>query len=200
VVRKPNGPDSDLSVSGPSAVYTIGHSTRSIEEFLALLRREEIAVLADIRTFPSSKRYPHFNAASLGASLLDAAIEYRHFPQLGGRRTPRKDSKNTLWRNAGFRGYADYMETDEFRSALADLVSLSRKKRTAIMCAEAVPWRCHRNLVSDALVAGGIPVRHILDAKVTNHTLTPFARVEDGSVSYHAENPHPDLFGETEKS
>ena len=198
-MHESTGPVSDLSDSGPSAIYTIGHSTRSIEDFLALLQREEIDVLADIRTFPSSKRYPHFNAASLGASLRSAGIEYMHIPPLGGRRTPRKDSENRLWRNAGFRGYADHMETDEFRRALSGLVSLSRKKRIAIMCAEAVPWRCHRNLVSDALVAGGIPVRHILDAQVTNHTLTPFARVEDGFVSYHAEKAHPDLFGETKK-
>ena len=182
------------------AIYTIGHSTRSIADFLALLKRERIELLADIRTFPASRRYPHFNAEPLAAALRAAEMEYRHFPDLGGRRTPRKDSENILWRNAGFRGYADYMETDEFRSALSGLIELSSTKRVAIMCAEAVPWRCHRNLVSDALVAAGTSVKHIMDAKVTEHVLTPFAHVEEGFVSYRAERQQPDLFTETEKS
>jgi uncharacterized protein (DUF488 family) len=181
------------------AIYTIGHSTRSLPDFLGLLERESIEVLADIRTFPASRRYPHFNAEPLAAALRAAEIEYRHIPALGGRRNPRKNSENVLWRNAGFRGYADYMETDEFRSALRDLIELSHNKRVAIMCAEAVPWRCHRNLVSDALVAAGTPVKHILDAKVTEHTLTPFAHVDNGFVSYRALD-QPDLFEESPES
>lgn len=178
------------------AIYTIGHSTRSLPDFLDLLQREKIEVLADIRTFPASRRYPHFNAEPLAAALRAQGIEYRHLPALGGRRTPRKNSENVLWRNAGFRGYADYMETDEFRSALRDLIELSSRKRVVIMCAEAVPWRCHRNLVSDALVGVGTPVKHIMDAKVTDHTLTAFAHVDNGFVSYRLLS-QPDLFEES---
>lgn len=199
-MQNSDGPASDFSVSGPSAVYTIGHSTRSIEDFLALLTREQIELLADIRTFPVSRRYPHFNSENLAAALRAAGIEYRHLPGLGGRRAPRKNSENTLWRNAGFRGYADYMETDEFRSALQEVISLSSTRRVAIMCAEAVPWRCHRNLVSDALVAAGIPVKHIMDGKLSDHTLTPFARIQSGFVSYRAERAQSDLFSAPEKS
>ena len=195
-----SGPVSDKSGTGPPAVYTIGHSTRTLDEFLALLTREKIELLGDIRTFPASRRYPHFNSDNLGAALRASGIEYQHLPALGGRRTPRKDSENTLWRNAGFRGYADYMETDEFRNALSDLIRLSQTRRVVIMCAEAVPWRCHRNLVSDALVAAGVPVRHILDAKVTEHALTPFARAEGGFVSYRAVPDQSKLFVEPEES
>ena len=197
-MREVNGPVSDELGAGPSSVYTIGHSTRALDDFLSLLKREGIELLGDIRTFPMSRRYPHFNSDNLGAALRASGIEYRHLPALGGRRTPRKDSENTLWRNAGFRGYADYMETDEFRDALSDLIKLSATKRVAIMCAEAVPWRCHRNLVSDALVAAGTPVKHILDAKVTEHSLTPFARAENGFVSYRAQEDQSDLFAEPE--
>jgi uncharacterized protein (DUF488 family) len=199
-MQNSDGPASDFSVSGPFAVYTIGHSTRSIEEFLELLTREEIKLLADIRTFPVSRRYPHFNSEILAASLRAAGIEYRHLSGLGGRRAPKKNSANTLWRNAGFRGYADYMETDEFRDALQEVIVLSATRRVAIMCAEAVPWRCHRNLVSDALVAAGIPVKHILDAKLSDHTLTPFARIQDGYVSYRSDGAQSDLFSGLEKS
>lgn len=193
------GPASDDSVTGPFPVYTIGHSTRNLEDFLALLRRERIQLLADIRTFPSSRRYPHFNGDALAAALLSEGIDYRHVPELGGRRKPKKDSRNTVWRNAGFRGYADYMETDEFRNAVRALIKDAEEKRIVIMCAEAVPWRCHRNLVSDALVAAGKPVRHILDTQVTNHELTRFAAVSDGFVRYLPESSQSDLFSESEQ-
>jgi uncharacterized protein (DUF488 family) len=171
-------------------IFTIGHSTRDIEHFLALLEREGIRRLADVRTLPASRRHPHFNRESLAASLASAGIEYSHHPALGGRRPPRPDSPNAAWRNAGFRGYADYMATPDFQRALDELIHLGAAAPTAVMCAEAVPWRCHRSLIADALVARRIEVRHILDAKTAPHTLTRFAVLHDGYVSYPAE-PHP---------
>ncbi len=195
-----NGPGSDNSASGPFPVYTIGHSTRTLDEFRSLLSREGIQLVCDIRTYPMSRRYPHFNGEPLETALRAEAVEYRHIPALGGRRTPRKDSRNSAWTNAGFRGYADHMETDEFRAALSGLISESRSTRLVIMCAEAVPWRCHRNLVSDALVAAGKAVRHIMDAKSTDHSLTKFASVVDGHVSYRSNDPEPDLFSTNEDS
>jgi uncharacterized protein (DUF488 family) len=168
-------------------IYTIGHSTRSLAEFRALLDAHEIRQVADIRTVPKSKRHPHFAGAALEQSLVAAGIGYRHFPGLGGLRKPRRDSRNGGWRNESFRGYADHMETDEFRRALDQLIAWSAR-RTAIMCAEAVWWRCHRQLVADALVARGIEVRHIVSgASAPAHTLTEFARTgANGQVSYPA--------------
>ncbi len=139
--------------------------------------------LADVRAFPASRRHPHFNRELLASSLASEGIAYTHFPGLGGRRKTRTDSRNTAWRNDGFRGYADYMETPEFVAALDSLCDEAARP-TATMCAEAVPWRCHRSLISDALLARGIEVVHILDAGTKPHALTAFARIENGAVRY----------------
>lgn len=170
----------------PAKLFTIGHSTRSLEEFLGLLEREGVTHLVDVRAFPASRRYPHFNAPELEKSLAAAEISYSHFPELGGRRAARKDSHNTQWRNAGFRGYADYMETPRFSSALDDLLRVAADAPAAIMCAEAVPWRCHRSMISDAALGRGVPVFHILDAGTQAHQLTSFAWIDDGRVRYDA--------------
>ena len=172
-------------------IWTIGHSTRSFDEFLALLRANEITRLADIRTIPQSRRHPHFGREALDARLTAAGIEYRHFPDLGGLRKPRPDSPNTAWTNASFRGYADHMRTPAFAGALDELLVFGdddppRAVRATVMCAEAVWWRCHRMLVADALLGRGVDVQHILsEAKTQPHRFTPFARVDaDGQVSY----------------
>jgi len=168
-------------------IWTIGHSTRSLDDFLSVLRANQISRLADIRTIPKSRRHPHFSGEALDARLRDADIEYRHFPDLGGLRKPRADSPNTAWQNASFRGYADYMRTPSFLAALDDLLEFGREPaHAAVMCAEAVWWRCHRMLLADALVARGVDVQHILgNAKTQPHRLTPFARVsEDLQVVY----------------
>lgn len=178
-----------------STLFTIGHSTRTLEELLGLLKREGVSHLVDVRAFPASARYPHFNKASLEVTLPEHGIRYTHLPSLGGRRKVRRDSHNTLWRNAGFRGYADYMETREFDEALDDLLQAAAAAPTAIMCAEAVPWRCHRSLISDAAVARGTDVQHILDGKLQPHRLTPFGRIDArGHVRYDVA-PQSDLFG-----
>jgi uncharacterized protein (DUF488 family) len=170
----------------PVLIYTIGHSTRPLDDFLALLGAHGIRRLVDIRSIPKSRRHPHFAGEALSASLAAAGIEYAHRKALGGMRKPRPDSRNTAWRVEGFRGYADYMETEAFRAALEELLVMAAGPvPTAIMCAEAVPWRCHRQLVADALVAKGVEVRHITSASLASpHTLTEFARVEDGRVTY----------------
>jgi uncharacterized protein (DUF488 family) len=165
-------------------VFTIGHSTRSADQFLDLLRGARVERVWDIRTFPGSRRYPHFNAERLAQELPAQGIVYEHRPELGGRRRPSTDGSPTAWRNEGFRGYAEYMQTPEFRTALDHLIAASGEMPTAMMCSEAVPWRCHRNLVSDALVARGIEVHHIMDGKIAPHTLTSFAVVRDGEVYY----------------
>lgn len=177
----------------PVRVYTIGHSTRALDDFIALLEREGIRRLVDVRTYPASRRHPHFNREELAAALRRRGIAYEHAPPLGGRRRARPDSTNTAWRNDGFRGYADHMETAEFQEGVVRLEEAAAADPTTVMCAEAVPWRCHRSLLSDALVARGNEVVHILDAGTSPHTLTSFARVEDGRVRYDA--PQGDLFG-----
>ena len=169
---------------GPARLFTIGHSTRSLEEFLALLGREGVTHLVDVRAFPASRRYPHFNGAELATSLAAAGVSYTHAPELGGRRKPNKDSHNSAWRNESFRAYADYMETPRFSSALGELLAAATREPTAIMCAEAVPWRCHRSLISDAAVARGMEVRHILDAGSQEHRLTSFAWIDGSRVRY----------------
>jgi uncharacterized protein (DUF488 family) len=172
-------------VTPPAPVFTIGHSTRPIEEFVALLTAHGVTQLADVRTIPKSRRHPHFAQESLRVSLPAAGITYRHFPGLGGLRKPAPDSANAGWRHAGFRGYADYMQTPAFAAALEDLLGWSRAAPTAVMCAEAVWWRCHRQLIADALVARGIEVRHITSPKAAAaHVLTSFARVDGERVSY----------------
>ncbi len=165
-------------------IFTIGHSTRSAEDFIALLRRAGVKRVYDIRTFPGSRRYPHFNAEALAERLRLEGIAYEHHPELGGRRRPSRDAPPSAWRNEGFRGYAEYMRTDTFRRGIQALIESSAGTPTAIMCSEAVPWRCHRTMVSDALVARGVDVEHILDAKTSPHTLTPFAAIANGEVSY----------------
>jgi len=166
-------------------IYTIGHSTRSLDDFIALLKAHGVTQLADVRSVPRSRRHPHFASDALSASLPAAGIAYRHFAGLGGRRKSRRDSLNTAWRHEGFRGYADDMQTREFEQALDELVALAARQPTAIMCAEAVWWRCHRQLTSDALVARGIEVRHITSPSAAPpHTLTAFARAANGKVTY----------------
>lgn len=177
----------------PARLYTIGHSTRSLEQFLGLMAREGATHLVDVRAFPTSARYPHFSGSSLERSIVDTGGRYSHLPSLGGRRRGRRDSRNILWKNASFRAYADYMETREFHEALDDLLALSRLEPTVIMCAEAVPWRCHRSLISDAAAARGVQVLHILDSGTQAHKLTSFARVDAGRVRYDVA-PQADLF------
>ncbi|HWX15963.1 MAG TPA: DUF488 domain-containing protein [Chthoniobacterales bacterium] len=166
--------------------WTIGHSTRAIEDFIAALEANAIKLLIDVRSLPGSKRYPQFNKEALGDSLGKAGIRYEHFPELGGLRKPKKDSRNTAWRNASFRGYADYMETEEFRKGVDRLVDLAKKVGpAAIMCAEAVWWRCHRALISDFLKAHAAEVIHIVSAtKTESHPFTSAARIIDGSLTY----------------
>jgi uncharacterized protein (DUF488 family) len=166
-------------------IWTIGHSTRSIDDFLQALQSFQIKALVDVRSIPGSRRHPQFGASALAASLAQAAIGYHHFPDLGGRRRARPDSLNTAWRNESFRGYADYMETAAFREAVDKLILLARERRTAIMCAEAVWWRCHRGLISDFLKAKGVEVIHIIDArKSESHPFTSAARIIHGELSY----------------
>ena len=170
-------------------IWTIGHSTRKIDVFTSLLEEYGIRLLVDVRSLPGSKRYPHFNKEALTKSLQEHGIRYEHFAELGGRRKPRPDSRNTVWRNASFRGYADYMETAEFRKGVERLLDLANEVGpTAIMCAEAVWWRCHRGLISDYLRADGVGVIHITDAKKTEpHPFTSAARIVDGTLSYASE-------------
>jgi len=165
-------------------VFTIGHSTRPLDDFIALLAGNGVIQLADVRTVPKSRRHQQFVREALAESLPRAGIAYRHFPGLGGLRKPRQDSANTAWRNDSFRGYADYMETAPFVRALEELIAWAGRP-TAIMCAEAVWWQCHRQLVADALVARGVEVRHIVSAAAPQaHKLTEFARVEGTHVTY----------------
>ncbi|MGH7475850.1 MAG: DUF488 family protein [Longimicrobiales bacterium] len=167
----------------PLTVYTIGHSTRSIEAFVALLREHGVTRTVDVRRYPVSRRHPHFAGDALAASLAERGIDYQHLPDLGGRRAPSADSPNTAWRNASFRAYADYMATPEFASALRALRALASERPTAIMCAEAVYWRCHRRLIADALVAGGEQVLHLGSrAAAEPHPLHPDARTDAGGV------------------
>ena len=189
-------------------IWTIGHSTRTIHEFISLLKENSIELVTDVRMFPGSKRYPQFNKEALAKSLNAQAIRYEHFPELGGRRKPNPDSRNTAWRNSSFRGYADYMETVEFQKGVERLLDVARGTqgaapkvfgaeskgdaweavvpwRTAVMCAEAVWWRCHRSLISDDLKARGMEVMHILGSnKVEPHPYTSAARIVDGTLSY----------------
>jgi uncharacterized protein (DUF488 family) len=166
-------------------IWTVGHSTRSGEEFVRILLENRIEVLVDVRTFPGSRRYPQFNRDTLAEALKEVGIEYQHKANLGGRRAPRPDSHNTAWRNAQFRGYADHMETEEFKNGVRELLELSTGARVAVMCAEAVWWRCHRSLIADYLKAEGHEVVHIIDEKKTEeHPYTSAARVVNGRLSY----------------
>lgn len=166
-------------------IWTVGHSTRSGEEFTQILLAHDVEVLVDVRTFPSSRRYPQFNKAELAVALNKNQIDYQHEPRLGGRRRPRPDSHNSAWRNEQFRGYADHMESEEFKNGVRELLELASSKRVAVMCAEAVWWRCHRSLIADYLKAHGHEVIHILDEKKTEeHPYTSAAMIVDGELSY----------------
>lgn len=166
-------------------IYTIGHSTRSFEELVDILRAHGVAAVADVRTIPKSRRHPQFADTFLSIELPKNGIEYLPFKSLGGLRKTRKDSSNTGWRNESFRGYADYMQTPEFAKALAELEEVARQQPTTTMCAEAVPWRCHRSLISDALLVRGWQVMDIMAInKATPHKLTPFAKVRGKKITY----------------
>lgn len=166
-------------------ILTIGHSTRSLPEFIGLLQENDVECVVDIRTIPRSRYNPQFNKDTLLAELAKMKIDYIHLEGLGGLRHTTADSPNTGWRNASFRGFADYMQSDEFEKSLDDLIAIASKKRSVIMCAEAVPWRCHRSLVSDALLARNINVIHIMGpGKTQPHKMTPFAVIENGRITY----------------
>jgi len=167
------------------SVWTIGHSTRSADEFNYILATHEIGHLADVRSFPGSRRCPQFNSKQLSESLPAIGINYHHLPNLGGRRRPLRDSKNAAWKNESFRAYADYMDTEEFQKGISLLLDLATKKPTAIMCAEALWWRCHRSLIADYLKVHGALVIHIIDATQTQiHPYTSAARIIHGKLSY----------------
>jgi uncharacterized protein (DUF488 family) len=168
-----------------STIFTIGHSTHAIDRFVEMLCAHEIELLIDVRTLPRSRRNPQFNRESLAISLTAAGVAYKHMPELGGLREPRADSINTAWQNAAFRGYADHMQTTEFAAALHQLIEAASSRRTVIMCAEAVPWECHRSLISDALAARGVAVEHIFSStKCEPHRCTPFAQIDGLPVTY----------------
>jgi uncharacterized protein (DUF488 family) len=169
-----------------SPIYTIGHSTHSADRFLEMLRKHQVIQLGDIRTIPMSRRHPQFNRPTLDVFLGAAGIAYRHLGALGGLRKPKKDSTNAAWKHPGFRGYADYMETEAFEAGVRELLAFARDGRTAVMGAEAVWWQCHRQLLADALVARGVPVWHIVGRDAKPHELSAFARLLDGKVIYPA--------------
>lgn len=179
-------------------IFTVGHSTRTAEEFIALLRAHRIEQLVDVRAIPRSRHNPQFAGEALSRALQAAGIAYHHMKVLGGLRHARRDSINTGWRNASFRGYADYMQTAEFERALEELIALARARRTAIMCAEAVPWRCHRSLIADALLIRDVDVEEIASTTTTRpHALTSFAQVNGTRIIYPAAGGHNgDLFGD----
>jgi uncharacterized protein (DUF488 family) len=185
------GPD---AIADPTVLWTVGHATRALAEIIALLAEHGIERLVDVRTIPRSRHNPQFNRDTFPEALAAAGIAYVHMPGLGGLRRPRPDSTNTGWRNAGFRGFADYMETPEFEQSVAALIRLAGQRPTAIMCAETVPWRCHRSLIADALTARGLRVTHVLGPRhASEHVLTPWGRVDSGRVSYPAPNSTPEL-------
>jgi uncharacterized protein (DUF488 family) len=170
-------------------ISTIGHSTRTLEGFIELLKSKGVTMVIDIRTIPRSRHNPHFNIETLPESLRVAGIGYQHMPGLGGLRHPRANSPNQGWRNASFRGFADYMQTHEFEENVMALMKLAREETVALMCAEAVPWRCHRSLVADALAARGMRVEHILSAtNIRPHKVTLWARVNGTQVTYPTSN------------
>ncbi len=169
-------------------IFTVGHSTRPVEALIGLLREHAVELVVDVRRYPGSRRFPHYGAEALAAALAAAGIAYRHEPDLGGRRRPAPDSPNTHWRSAQFRGYADHLAGPAARAALARVEADGARRRLALLCAEAVPWRCHRQLIADALAARGIEVRHILaPGRAGPHALNPAARLEpDGRLVYPA--------------
>ena len=166
-------------------LWTVGHSTRSLEEFLEVIQSFNIAMLVDVRSYPGSRRYPQFNKEELSHALAAVGIDYLHLPALGGRRRPRPESTNTAWKNPSFRAYADHMVSPEFKQGIEELLEVSAAKRTAIMCAEALWWRCHRSLISDYLKSIGVEVIHIADEKRTEvHPYTSAAKIVEGKLNY----------------
>jgi uncharacterized protein (DUF488 family) len=173
----------------PPLLMTIGHSTRTLKEFIGLLQAHTVSLVADVRTIPRSRHNPQFNKDSLPGELKKAGLGYVHMPGLGGLRHAKLNSLNVGWRNASFRGYADYMQTPEFETSLDELIQLAKQERIAIMCAEAVPWRCHRSLIADALLVRRIRTEDIMSpTRLQIHTLTPFAKVRGTTITYPAEN------------
>lgn len=171
--------------NNPSRIWTVGHSTRTSQEFCEILVTHQIGTLVDVRSFPGSRRHPHFNKPELASALEAIGIQYVHSPGLGGRRKPNPNSKNTNWQNASFRAFADHMEGEEFCKGIGDLLERTGQNRTAVMCAEALWWRCHRSLIADFLKARGLEVMHILDSKHTEaHPYTAAARILNGRLSY----------------
>ena len=167
------------------SVFTIGHSTRTMDEFLELLKTYCVALVVDVRTVPRSRHNPQFNKETLPNTLKPEGIKYIHMPDIGGLRRPKHDSINLAWKNSGFRGYADYMQTQEFTDNLLKIIALARENRLALMCAEALPWRCHRSLISDALVVRHVKVEHVISAtSCLNHKLNEMAHVEGTQITY----------------
>jgi uncharacterized protein (DUF488 family) len=168
-------------------IYTIGHSNHPLEKFIEMLAAYGIELVVDVRTIPKSRHNPQYNSDALPANLMEHGVEYRHVPDLGGLRHARKDSLNAGWENDSFRGFADYMQTEGFEKGLAELTILAQGRKTAIMCAESLPWRCHRSLVADALTVRGTKVMHIMSRTLSkDHALTSFARVNGLSITYPA--------------
>jgi uncharacterized protein (DUF488 family) len=168
-----------------SIILTIGHSTRTIEDFIDLLKAHGVQLIVDIRTIPRSRRNPQFNEDTLAVSLKESGIDYVRLKELGGLRRPRMDSQNMGWRNLSFRGFADYTQTPDFETGINELIRLARDRTVAVMCAEALPWRCHRSLVADALVVRGIEVEHIITLKKrTEHSMTKWAKVVGKQITY----------------
>ncbi|WP_279342379.1 DUF488 domain-containing protein [Geotalea sp. SG265] len=179
--------DRDIPLLTPITLYTVGHSTRTFDEFVDLMRSYEIGLVVDIRTIPRSRHNPQFNGETIGKDLHNRCIGYRHLKDLGGLRHPRADSPNKGWHNSSFRGFADYMQTPEFAAALSRLLELAREKPAAIMCAEAVPWRCHRSLIGDALIIRGVEVIHIYsESNAKPHVISPMAEVHGTRITYPA--------------
>ena len=177
-----------MKTNEPKIIWTIGHSTHSLEEFVAMLHSFDIERVVDVRSFPGSRKFPQFNKVALEVSLPQNNIQYTHLKKLGGRRKVDPESKNTSWRHAAFRGYADYMGTDSFAEGIKELTKIAQQERTAYMCSEAVWWRCHRSMVSDYLKADGWNVQHIMQiGKSTEHPYTQPARVVDGELTYRPE-------------
>jgi len=182
-------------VEQSGTIFTVGHSTRTMEQFLRLLQSHGILALADVRKYPGSRRLPWFGATVMAKELAKAGLKYLPFPELGGRRQPTGDATNAAWRDAGFRGYADYMQTEAFAAALERLMDAARQTPLAMMCAEAVPWRCHRSLIADALLVRGWRVMDIFsESKATPHNLTPFAKVEGRRITYPTVGQEGPLF------
>ena len=185
-----------MKESGKEIIWTIGHSTRTIDDFIDMLKSFRIDLVIDVRSYPGSRRYPQFNKEALEISLKTNKIQYVHIKELGGRRKPNPNSKNTIWRNDAFKGFADYMATDDFKKGVEQLQSVARQQRTAFMCSEAVWWRCHRSLISDYLKSIGWTVMHIMSIdKAEEHPYTSAARIVNGKLRYWEDSVSGELFG-----